>query len=284
MQALEVHRASTPISTGLLRGGRLAALQFKRPARGLAAGLLLCALVAYTAPAADLRESAPRSLVITYHTAAANRLAFRQELEQSGVRQFQRWQNDGVVQGYRVLFNRYVDSTNWDAVALLTFARESDIERWKRIEVEAPAGLSQKALALVTSIETTPADLIRSRSAADAPDNAVFLLIPYEVVVPADDYVAYLDGYVLPQVDGWMEEGILERYSIYLARYSAGRPWQSLLVLEYKSDQALGARESVVAKVRARLKDNPKWKAISDSKKNVRVERAAVIADPLAVR
>jgi hypothetical protein len=57
-----------------------------------------------------------------------------------------------------------------------------------------------------------------------------------------------------------------------------------LLVLEYKSDQALGARDATVAKVRGRLKENPKWKAISDSKKNVRVERSPVIADSIAAR
>lgn len=270
--------------TKRLQRARQAGPYFKHLAAGVGSGLLLFALLAFPAQAADLRESAPRSLVITYHTAPANRLAFRQELEQSGVGQLQRWKDDGLLQSYRVLFNRYVDSASWDALALLTFAREADVERWKKIEVEGPAGLSQKALALVTSIETTPADLMRSRSAADAPDSAVFLVIPYEVVVPVDDYIAYLDGYVLPQVDGWMEEGIVGRYGIYLARYTAGRPWQSLLVLEYRSDPALGARETVVAKVRARLKDNPKWKAISDSKKNVRVEKAPVIADPLAAR
>jgi hypothetical protein len=270
--------------TKRLQRARQEALYVKHLAAGVGSGLLLFALLAFPAQAADPRESAPRSLVIAYHTAPANRLAFRQELEQSGVGQLQRWKDDGLLQSYRVLFNRYVDSASWDALALLTFAREADVERWKKIEVEGPAGLSQKALALVTSIETTPADLMRSRSAPDAPDNAVFLVIPYEVVVPVDDYIAYLDGYVLPQVDGWMEEGIVGRYGIYLARYTAGRPWQSLLVLEYRSDPALGARETVVAKVRARLKENPKWKAISDSKKNVRVEKAPVIADPLAAR
>jgi hypothetical protein len=37
----------------------------------------------------------------------------------------------------------------------------------------------------------------------------------------------------------------------------------------------------VVAKVRARLKDNPEWKAISDAKKSIRNEKQLVIADPL---
>jgi hypothetical protein len=270
--------------TKLLQLLRCAGLRVRRSGADLASALLACALLACPAQAADPRESGPRNLVITYHTSPANRLAFRQELEQSGVRQLQRWRDDGVLQSYRVLFNRYVDSANWDAMAMLTFAKESDLERWKRIELEAPAGLSQRALSLATSIDTVPADLMRQNGAAESRDGSVFLIIPYEYVVPVDDYIAYLDGYVLPQVDGWMEEGVLASYGIYLARYPAGRPWQSLLVLEYKSDQALGARDAAVAKVRARLKENPKWKAISDSKKNVRVERSPVIADSIAAR
>jgi hypothetical protein len=263
---------------------RRAEPRVRRSGAGVALALLACALLAGAAQAADPRESGPRSLIITYHTSPANRLAFRQELEQSGVRQLQRWKDEGVLQSYRVLFNRYVDSANWDAMALLTFAKESDVERWKRIELEAPAGLSQKALSLAASIETVPADMMRQNGAAQSRDSSVFLVIPYEYVVPVDEYIAYLDSYVLPQVDGWMEEGVLAGYGIYLARYPAGRPWQSLLVLEYKSGQALGARDAAVAKVRARLKENPKWKAISDSKKNVRVEKQPVVADPIAAR
>jgi hypothetical protein len=57
-----------------------------------------------------------------------------------------------------------------------------------------------------------------------------------------------------------------------------------MVILEYKNDAALGARESVVAKVRAQLKDNPEWKAISDAKKNIRNEKQLVIADPLVAR
>jgi hypothetical protein len=57
-----------------------------------------------------------------------------------------------------------------------------------------------------------------------------------------------------------------------------------LLVLEYNNDQALGMRESIVAKVRARLKEDPQWKALSDNKKRIREEKQAVIADPLTTR
>ena len=250
--------------------------------RRAVSGVVFALAIGGVAHAADPRESGPRSLVIAYHTAPASRIALRQELGQAGARQFERWKADGLLQSYRILYNRYVDSATWDAMALITFASESDAERWKKIEQESPAGLSSKALPLTTAIDTVPADLVRQNGRSQPGGASVFLVIPYEVVVPVNDYVAYLDGYVLPQADGWMGEGVLASYGVYLARYPAGRPWQSLLVLEYKSDQALGARDAAVAKVRARLKDNPTWKAISDSKKNVRVEKAPVVADTLA--
>lgn len=242
--------------------------------------LALIALMAAGADAADPREAGPRALIITYHTTPANRVAFRRELETSAAQQWRRWKDDGVLQDYRLLYNRYADSGNWDAMALLSFAGDSGVERWKLIETESPAGLSPRALELTTGIDTVPADLMRQKgkSARDS----VFLVIPYEYIVPVNEYVQYLDDYTLPQLDGWMEEGALAHYDVYLARYPAGRPWQSLLVLEYKGERGLAARDATVAKVRGKLKDNPKWKAISDSKKNVRNERQPVVADPLA--
>ncbi|TMB27850.1 MAG: hypothetical protein E6J61_19230 [Deltaproteobacteria bacterium] len=104
----------------------------------------------------------------------------------------------------------------------------------------------------------------------------------YRLLVSRQEYVAYLDDYVLPQVAGWAEEGVLDSHAVYLAQYPAARPWQSLLLLEYRGDEALAAREAVVAKVRARLAANAKWKAVSDNKKNVRVERPPVVADPVS--
>src|SRR6202521_6059097 len=47
----------------------------------------------------------------------------RQELEQSSVRQLQRWKDDCVLQVYRILLNRYVDSANWDAMFFLRIGR-----------------------------------------------------------------------------------------------------------------------------------------------------------------
>jgi hypothetical protein len=248
----------------------------------LASLAVLLSLTSPAASAADQRDSGPLALVITYHAIPANRAALRQAMEDSEAKQFQRWKDDGVLQSARLLVNRHVDSITWDAMAILTFARYADLERWKAIERTSPAGLSPKALALTSAIETTPGDIMRDGGKASAP--GVFLVIPYEYLVPVNEYLAYLDGYVVPQMDGWMEEGVLARYGVFIARYPAGRPWQSMLILEYKDDAALGARDATTAKVRGRLKDNPKWKAISDAKKNVRNEKPPVIADAIAAR
>lgn len=76
-----------------------------------------------------------------------------------------------------------------------------------------------------------------------------------------------------------MDEGVLTGYSLYTSRFPAGRPWNAMVVLQYKDETALSAREAVVTKVRERLKRNAEWKAISDGKKNVRTEQQVVVAD-----
>ena len=248
------------------------------------ASVLAIVGLAGSARAADLREDGPLALVITYHTTPGNRLALRRQLETTGLRQFQRWKDEGTLQNYQILFSRHVDSGTWDASALLTFPGHDALERWKQVERVAPAGLSQKTLELTTSIDTAPADLVRRSNPAEPRKTSVFMVVPYEVFVPTEEYLSYLDGYVVPQLEGWIAEGVLAGYGIYLPRYFAGRPWASLLVLEYKNDQALGMRESIVAKVRARLKEDPQWKAMSDNKKRIREEKQAVIADPLTTR
>jgi hypothetical protein len=100
-------------------------------------------------------------------------------------------------------------------------------------------------------------------------------------LIPTDNYVTYLDTYVIPQVNGWIEEDVLARYTIYISRYSTSRPWSSLFVLEYRDHDAFGKRESTVAKVREKLKKNPAWVAASESKQKVRIEKQTIIAEEL---
>ena len=244
----------------------------------LAAGLFLV----QPALAADPRDGGPLALFITYHAVPANRLALMHELAAGETRQLQHWKTTGAIESYRLLTSRYADSTGWDAALILTFANETAVAGWKMIEHSFPAGLTPKALALTSAIETAPADLMREGAAPAEAQSPVFLVIPYDYSVSENDYLKYLDGYTVPQLEGWIGEGVLSRYRIYLARYAAGRPWMAMLVLEYKDDAALAQRETVVAKVRAKLAANPEWKAISDEKKNVRTEKAPVVADSAA--
>jgi hypothetical protein len=238
------------------------------------------------APAAepDPRDASPRSLIITYHTLPANRSALRSYMQASGLKDFAQWKQQGALSDYHVYFNRYVDSDNWDMLAIVTLASGNGTERWKKIEAGHPAGLSEKILALTTAINTAPADLVRAHATdakAVAGKPAVYLMVPYDYLVSLGEYLKYVDAYLVPQVEGWMQEGILTSYGLYLSRYPAGRPWSAFVVYEYGNEDALGARDVVMAKVRARLKDNSEWKAVSDSKHNVRAEKQPVVADEL---
>lgn len=241
---------------------------------------LFFALFATAAAAEPEGESAP-SLVIAYHVAPADRPAWREAMQHEGIKRFEAWKAGGVLRSYLILANRYVDSANWDFLAVLTFSGPAGLDSWKDIEKKTPAGIPEKALALTTAVETTPAGLDRHAEQPVTGPGAVFLVIPYEVLVPPADYLTYLDGYAIPQFDGWMKEGNIGGWEVHLARYAPARPWASLLLLRYVDERQLSAREAVVGKVRARLKDNPDWKAISDGKKNVRAEKQIIVADPL---
>ncbi len=245
-------------------------------------GLALALLSAGAGTAAAAADNAP-ALVISYHVAPGQRPALRAALQKDALRQFQQWQDQGLLKGYTLLFNRYADSDNWDALALLRFASPSEQSRWRQVELAHPGGLPDTALGLASAIHTTPVEVPRA-GGGDVEPHGVYVVIPYTVLIPAGDYLKYADGYVLPQFDGWMQEGALSRYEMFTAQFGASRPWSTLIVLAYKDDAALAARNAVVAKVRARLANDPQWKAISDGKARVREERQVVVADALSPR
>ena len=244
--------------------------------------LLLFTHTATRAADPDPRQSGPRTLLLAYHTAPANREKLRTYMLTTGLKDFAQWKRDGAIADYHVYFNRYVDSDNWDMFANVTLAAENGTARWAKIEAGHPSGLGQNALELPTAVHTTVADLMRTKS--EPAKNAkppVYLMIPYDYLVSVGDYIKYVDAYVLPQTDGWVEEGVLSGYGFYLSRYPAGRPWSAMFVFEYTDEDGLGARDVTVAKVRERLKQNPEWKAIADNKHNVRNEKQPVVADEL---
>jgi hypothetical protein len=247
------------------------------------AKLFLCVAAALALQAQDPRETGPTTLVITYRCLPEKRPDLRNYMRQDGLQRLEGYRRNAILAGYRVLLSRYVDINNWDMMLLLSFPDYTAVEKWKRIEHASPAGLPPNVLAMATSMSTYPLDLLRRRAVEETPLQPVYLVIPYTVSVTAPAYLQYVDDYVTPQFDGWMNEGVLAKYEIYLQRYTAARPWDSLIVLEYKDDESIGQREQVMAKVRQRLLANPKWKAIADNKQSIRVEKEAIIADEVTL-
>lgn len=227
-------------------------------------------------------QGSPKTLIITYKCLPAQRVHLRNYMTSNGLAQVGHFKAHGILTGYRVLFSRYVDNENWDMMLILSFPDGAALNRWRDIETHSPAGLSEQALETVVSVSTTPADLTRNDTFPDARFHPVFLVIPYDYTVSTSEYVSYLDGYVIPQLEGWHEEKVLSHYELFIARYGATRPWSALLVLQYADEDALGARERVVQSVRERLSKNLSWKAFAENKTAVRMERQAVIGDELA--
>lgn len=250
----------------------------------LAISTLLLFFAHPPARAADLdpRLSGPRTLLIAYHTAPANREKLRNYMRATGLKDFAQWKREGAIADYHVYFNRYIDSENWDLFAIVTLAAENGTARWAQIEAKHPAGLNAAALTLTAAIHTTVSDLMRSKSNPNKTGKPpVFLMVPYDYLVGVGDYIKYVESYVLPQTDGWLQEGVLSSYGFYLSRYPAGRPWSAFFVYEYVNEDGLGARDVTMTKVRERLKNDPEWKAIADNKHSVRKELQPVVADEL---
>lgn len=255
-----------------------------KAARTLAAALAMLVLCAVSLPIAAHAESGPKSLLITYKSTPANRPAFRQYLEGAGTARFEALKKAGRIADYQFLFNWYNDTLTWDAMAIIRFRDYADVAHWKTLERTSPGGLDAKGLALGEPVITVSADLLWEDGAAAPPASGrVFYVIPYEYRELAE-YKKYVDGYVIPQVQGWMREGILSRYRIFLNRYPVGASWDALFVYEYKDIDSFGQREPTIAKVREPLRKDPEWAALNAIKQQIRSESENVIADELAGR
>jgi hypothetical protein len=244
----------------------------------IAASLAAFGLALGIAQAGPL-DSGPTTLTMAYHTAPGDRIALKEYMQVTGLKRFAAWREQGLIKDYRIYWSRYADSLNWDMLAVVQFASTREVREWRKVEASYPAGLPVSVAKLCTAIHTNPADLHFS-GGAPSPD-AVYLIIPYDYTVSTNEYIKYAGAYIRPQFEGWIGENVLASYQIYLGRYPVSRYWSSLIILEYKDEDALGIREQTTNKVRARLAANAEWKAISDSKANVRVTRQYVMADLL---
>lgn len=233
--------------------------------------------------AAEEAKGGPTQLLISYRTAAADRPAFRAYLLGDETALLEKLKREGTLKSYQILFNPFVTTGTWDAMTVLSFRSYADTQRWKEIERTAPGGLSGVGLKIARPLQTYSADLAWGATAPDAlpPGRRVVYVIPYSYN-SLDQYKAYVDGYVIPQVKGWMAEGVLTRYAIYLNRYSTGDPWDALFVYEYRDLESFGRREETVAKVRDTLRSDPTWKKLSDIKATIRSETENTVTEILS--
>ncbi len=237
-------------------------------------------------PFTQTRTSGPQTLLIAYRSRPDQRAGLRQVMVNGGLARFQHWKDRGVLKEYRILFNCYLDSETYDMLSLLTFADFSDVAKWREVEKTTPGGLAPEALKLITSAVTYPLDAARTGTSPESAvrGRSIFFIIQYDYLISTDDYVRYLDAYVVPQMKGWTAEGVLAGYAMYIGRYATGRPWSSLLVLEYRDHDAFGRRETTVLKVRERLKEDPGWLAASENRQKIRVEKQTIVAEELVTR
>jgi DNA-binding Lrp family transcriptional regulator len=250
-------------------------------ARFLAVALIVTASAVAQSPP----TTGPTHILSAYRSEPANRPAFRTYLQRDMLARLEKLKREGVLSGYQILFNPFTTAYTWDAMTILRFANYADTLRWVQIERTTPGGLNAAGLRLAKPIDTYSADLPWEGQADDpGPEkDGVYYVIPYEYSA-ADQYRKYVDAYVIPQVTGWMREGVLGSYRIYMNRYPVGRPWDSLFVFRYRNLEAFGRREEIIAKVRKTLVDQPVWKQFSDIKQTIRTESENTIAEALQPR
>jgi hypothetical protein len=241
--------------------------------------VLAIAAAILAGPARAQPETSP-DLVIELRCAPTDRLALREALAGAELTQLAAARAAGRVTAYRILVSRGADDGGWDAEEVLSFSDAAARGAWSG-RGDGSGGLAPSVLHAVRSVITTPAEhvcAIRGRHEA----GAVYLAIPYALLVPVPDYVRYADGYIVPQFSGWIRAGVLDGYDIDVADLPTGRPWGATIWLRYHDDASLAKRDQVTTAVRAELAADPAWKAISDAKQQVRTERAAVVASVLA--
>jgi len=249
----------------------------------LAAWLLAATLFAVSAAVGQSPPSSgPTQILIAYRSEPANRPAFRTYLQRDMLARLEKLKREGVLSGYQILFNPFTTPNTWDAMTVLSFTRFADTLRWQQIERTQPGGLNAAGLRLAKPVGTYSADLPWEGQADDpgAAGDGVYYVIPYEYSA-ADQYRKYVDAYVIPQVTGWIREGVLSSYRIFMNRYPVGPTWDSLFVFRYRNLEAFGRRDEIVAKVRKTLVDQPTWKQFSDIKQTIRTESENTIAEAL---
>jgi len=226
-------------------------------------------------------QQGPNTLVIHYRAARGDRAAFRTYLQKDFAAKLQAMKAKGELADFRIFYSWYRQPEVWDGMAVLRFPSHAAVLRWNALERTAPGGLDAAGLALADPYATYAADLSWSRSPDTLKVGEVYYVIPYEYK-DAGQYRDYVQGYILPQFDGWMKNGALTGYEMYMNRYPVGTPWDALFIQHYRDMEAFGQRQKVTEETRAGLRSNPAWMAWSEKKMGIRTETENTIAELIA--
>jgi hypothetical protein len=229
---------------------------------------------------AELQDG-PKGLVIAYRTTAAQRPAFRKYLAGAMATRLRTMKTQGKIEGFEIYYGWYRQPAVWDAMAVIHFPTYAAVTEWNALERTAPGGLDAAGLALAEPVMTSSVDLAWTKSSQPLGTGEVYYVIPYEYR-DAGEYRDYVKGYVLPQFDGWMREGALSGYQLYMNRYSVGLPWDSLFIQRYRDFTAFGKRQQVLDEVRVGLRENPEWMDWHKRKGGIRTETENSIAELIA--
>jgi hypothetical protein len=212
-------------------------------------------------------------LVLTYKAPIEKRVAFRKYMEGSGVTQFEGWKNRGVFTGFKILFATQVNEQLPDMWVILDFAKFSDIAKWQAIERDYPGGLAPEGVALGAPKTDTYADLVwHGGTPKTDQSKSLYMIIPYVSLVAGEKYEDFVNKYVIPQLNGWVESALMPSYAIYLNQNPTNAPWHSLLMLEYDGIRGIALRDSVKELVRTKLANDPGYKQYSEIKTTIRKE------------
>ncbi len=265
-------------------------LQVRKPIHATATiivAMLGLALISTPLAAQQFGEG-PMSLFITYQCEPKKKAAFRKHMVGPGIQQFETWKQQGVYKDYLVLFSSFVNvgDTAPDMLVRLDFEKYADSAKWKAVEQTMPAGLAESAHELCVPVTSYVADLVWNGGPSATRDlsKAVYLWIPYHFHQGKPQYKQYFDAYVQPQNDGWLAEGVLSWWGVYINQHVTGTPWDAVFLYEYADISALARRDNVKEAVRDGLRKDPAWKSVSDNKHLYRSEDQVIIMDPILPR
>src|SRR3546814_729872 len=226
-------------------------------------------------------QQGPNTLVIHYRDARTDRTAFRAYLEKDFAAKLRAMKAKGDLADFRIFYSWYRPPAVREGMAVLRFPSHSPVQRLNALERPAPGLPDTTSLVLDDPFATYSADLAWSRSPDTLKVGEGYYVIPDEYK-DAQQYRDYVKGYILPQFDGWMKNGALTGYEMYMNRYPVGTPWDVLFIQHYRDMESFGRRQRVTEETRAGLRANPEWMAWSEKKMGIRTETENTIAELIA--